>query len=945
MQRAPRSRASVDGAPRSPASRVAFMATLVAFLYGCSGGLSCGDGGGCTSAYVYPQSGLANGVQSVDDGARMRMTQSALDFLQVHLKDILIASIGAQSGNPDYIALEIPPSQLYGEDGETLDINLGQGNNETYPTTILVDASSFVDDLDMRFVQQGDVVNIGGQDITIAQDGILLDAYDIPVGLDARLFTAVTTLGITATAGCDVDGSNPVYCPPGDPNCGLITGITLGILVYPSVATGAACDVPGTECVKVNVDVVRAALGEFGTNAVHVEVPPHDDQDCNSVGAPANCSPECSDQNLAEELVGLGPDWECDAICAIEEFGIDLVFGLVGLIAPLLEGFLDDILQAAIADALADVDGSPLAIAGRFPLGGALPIVSPSTLDLGYSIGPTNPGFDVNCPAGQCAAATGMDIVMKSGFEAAPDPTGETSVPHPCVNAIQGAAFLGLYGGVEFAVPTGDPLTGLYEGAPYHVGASLAEQAVNQALFAAYNAGTLCIELSTDQVHVLANGAFPLSVGTLDVLTGGKLRQFAEPTNPVIVGIVPHGPPVITYGGGVDDGGHMKLSWEKAEVAFYALMYERFARVFSVTVDISLGIAVWNDPETLKLKIAIVDGPNVENFTPVYNELMPTVAFDAILGDLIGLMFDAALSGGLEFDYDIATALSDALGVPLYVSMDGFETLPATDPSFLNVYVSLTETPPPEPRLARELPRLALAHDPGLMEHILDDEGEVLHTRPSGLARITTEAGLPPGYEAFAVVDFGIARGPLVVDEDGVLTVRDPKLRIPGEHTIAIRTRPMRGYEQLDRTARTITVLVDPAPPEVRLVIEGESLVARASDVGTDVADLRYAWIFDDRPGSLDDTAHAIPLVDLADVRRVRVVVTDRAGHQTESKPLDLGWVAARPSERAKDWATARSDVLHGANDEASCTAVGGASSPLALTALALFLLRRRRRR
>jgi hypothetical protein len=929
-------------ARRSRTSRIALVTTLAMFLYGCSGGISCGEGGGCAGEYVYPQSGLVNGVQSVDDGARMRMTQAALDFMQVHLKDILIASLGAQTGNPDVIALEIPPAQLTGEDGETLDVNLGQGDAEVYPTTVLIDASTFVDDLDMRFVQQGETVNIGGEDIAIAQDGILLDAYDIPVGLDARLFTAVTTLGITATAGCDVDGSNPAYCPPGNPNCGLITGITLGILVYPTVATGAECDVPGIECLKINVDVVRAALGEFGTDAVEVSVPPHDDQDCNSGGAPPGCSPECSDQNFAEELVGLGPAWECDTICFIEEFGLDLVFGLVGLVAPLLEGFLDDILEVAIKNALADADGAPLAIAGRFPIASALPVASPSTLDLGFSIGPTNPGFDVNCPAGQCTAAKGMDIIMKSGFEAAPDPASETPVPHPCVNAIQGAAFVALYGGVEFDVPNADPLTGLYEGVPYHVGASLAEQAVNQTLFAAYNSGALCLELSTDAVHVLAGGAFPLSVGTLDVLTGGKLRQFADPSAPVILSIVPHGPPVVKYGAGVDDGGHIQLGWEKAEVSFYALMYERFARVFSVTIDISAGIAVYNDPETQKLKISIVEGPTVDNFQPVYNELMPTVSFDAIFEDLIGLVFDAALSGGLEFDYDIATALSSALGVPLYINMQGFETLPATDPSVLNVYLSLTETPAPQPRMANELPRLALAPDHGLIESIVDDQSETPRMRPSGRARLTAaDVGLPPGYEVFALVDFGITRGPFVVDEDGTVTIRDPKLRLPGDHTIEIRTRPYHAYDALDRTARKISVHVDPYAPHVKLAIEGESLVARATDVGTDPGDLTYAWLFDDRPGSLDTQSTTLPLVDLAEVRRVSVVATDRAGNVSEPATVDLSWLAARPSESQKEWPRVRSDVL----DEGGCAASGAPAATLALFALALLVVRRRPRR
>ena len=53
-------------------------------------------------------------------------------------------------------------------------------------------------------------------------------------------------------------------------------------------------------------------------------------------------------------------------------------------------------------------------------------------VDLGFSVGPTGSAFDVNVPAG---GNLGMDLILKSGFEAAPalDPNELAEVPHPCV--------------------------------------------------------------------------------------------------------------------------------------------------------------------------------------------------------------------------------------------------------------------------------------------------------------------------------------------------------------------------------------------------------------------------------------------------------------------------------------------------------------------------------
>ncbi len=930
---------------RSRGGRIVSICALSAMLYGCSGGLSCGgQGGGCVNGYVYPQSGLPNGTNAVDNGARMRMTQAALDFLDLYLKDILLGALGSNLADPDTIALNVGTFNVAGDGGSIGQITVGQGSNETYPTTVLIDAATLSDNLNMQFVEAGDTVDIGGDMVTVTDDGILLDVVDLPVGIDARIFGRVSGFGFEANAGCDLDGTNPNYCPPGNPECGLFTGLNLGILVYPDVAVGADCDVQNVECLKINVDVVKAdfldLMGDQVSDYFDISTPPHDNQDCNSVNPPFNCSPECSDQNFAEAAVGLGADWECDVFCAVGEFSIDFVANIAGFIEPLLDSFLDDLLENAIANALDDFDGAPLAAASRFGLSDTVgPIAPGDTLDLGYSINPSGNAFDVNCPSGiNCAQTKGMDLIMRSGFEAAPDDMGATPVPHPCVTPVEGQDFVALFGGTQFTTSSNIPLDGLYNGAPYHIGASIAEGMVRQALFGVYNSGVLCLEVSSDTVFNLTGGAFPLAAGTIDLLTEGKLRQFADPSAPAIITVTPYQPPVATMGAGTEDEGHLIFDWEQVEISFYVLSQERFARIFAVTADLTMGASVLKDPATDTLKLSIVQGPDVGNFTQTYNELLPNVSFVEVLESLVGLVFDAALGNGLEFELDFADALSGALGVPLYLDFHGIETLPASDPEYLNMYLSLTDTPPamPEMRTAATPVRPALADTPGIYQE-RDDNPVAL---PTGEVRLSgTPFDLVPGTEYFVTIDFGMLRGPFVVDDEGVLTVRDARLRLLGRHTLYLRGRPPGLHDQLQPEADVVSFFVDPVPPKVRLRVTDGVLVAEATDVGSDPAGLRFAWGKDDEALGPFTGTDSMDLGWYEGARLARVQVQDEAGNLSRVATVDLDDLARSPRHDRAPWAVQRRVDLP---ERGGCASVPG----LSLFGLAAFvsLLRRRKR-
>lgn len=855
--------------------RTLTLTVALAATYGCGGGLSCGSGSGCLSAYPFPQTQatVPNGAEFVDDGVRMRMTQDALDFLSQNIRPLLQGALGSDPNNPDNIL--ITSTAPIGADG----FQLAVGEDEVHPTEIYINARVLADTLEMEFV---------GDDAD-EPDGIRIFASNVPIGFDGRLFT---DFGL-GNAACDIFGTNSDF--GGYP---YVTSLTIGAIIRPRVGNGPSeCDPGVTECLKIDVEVTDLQVGPFGSGALELDKPP---SDCNDDGL-GPCSEDCSDQVLFES-----PDIECDAVCFIEDVAVDFISAIAGFIINIVEGFLPALLEGAIRNALDEVDGSPIAASGRVNLGDFAPGVLPaSALDMGFAVGPTTGAFDVNDPSG-VAGAQGMDLIFKSGFEAAPplDLADDTPVPHPCVRHIEGNDFANLYGAFQFEVPDGaEPLDGVFDGQVYHLGASLARSGLNQALFAAYNSGALCIEASTESIHVLTGGAFPLSAGTLDLLTEGKLRQLARADAPAVIALSPSQPPVLTYGEGTEDEGHLIVSWPSVEVSFYVLMNERFSRVFAVATDISLQLTVFNDPATGTLRIAVVEGPNIENFVENYNELLPGVAFTEILESLIGVAFDAALGDGLEFDFDVGPILSDALGgAPVFVEFRGIETLPTDDRQFLNVYLGLTDTLP-SPRIAN-LREVRLASESGVLKQVVspvDGNPDRLVVKATGEVHLESDDMPFDGNEYFVRVDFGAWRGPIRPTPEGTLVVKDPKLRLLGEHTVFVRARIIDEPSSLQRAedAVQVSVWVDPEAPRVELKQVGDQLVARGWDIGTRTDDLKWQWQLDDGAWS-DASDVAVRSVFEVDARRVAVRAVDGAGNLSKSAGVDVVIARKRVDEEAK---------------------------------------------
>jgi hypothetical protein len=251
----------------------------------------------------------------------------------------------------------------------------------------------------------------------------------------------------------------------------------------------------------------------------------------------------------------------------------------------------------------------------------------------------------------------------------------------------------------------------------------------------------------------------------------------------------------------------------------------------------------------------------------------------------------------------------------------------------LNVYLGLTNTQP-QPQIARTR-QLHLASDPGVLR-TPEVENTTLHALPTGEVKLETDDAFE-NHEYFARVDFGLWRGPIRPSADGSVVVRDPKLKLIGEHTVTLRARTIGDPNSLEPEdeAQSVSVWVDAEPPKVDVKQVGKDVVAHGSDIGSTEEQLRWQWQLDDGAWSASTTTSVRSIAELTEngARHVAVRALDPAGNVSKAAGLDLEIAKRRVDDEDKRTSTF------------GCAQVGVDGAWLGALALGLTAIVRRRRR
>lgn len=462
----------------------------------------------------------------------------------------------------------------------------------------------------------------------------------------------------------------------------------------------------------------------------------------------------------------------------------------------------------------------------------------------------------------------------------------------------------------------------------YHMGFSISSSFLNQALWSAHQAGALCLNLTSERVGLIDTGLFK---GFLPSL--GRLTTRDRKDAPMMVVLRPARAPTMEVGeGSFDPMTHkplkplLTLTMPDVSVDFYALIDDRYARLFTLTFDMSMPLwlvfegcdkvsPALGDVKTLITNIRAGNSEILAEDPQAFADLVPLVLSQA----------EPALAGGLG-SFRLPPLGSFKMKVN---EVKGLGRIPNTDSfNHLGLYATFLGA---QDMCAVSAPRLQAALKASRMPRREE-------------MRLTGRQALPWPEAVLEVHTTGSTGSPefsFKVDEglwstfrqaaDHQLTVTHPAFLLQGRHIIHVRARMAEAPHGISSSAE-VGFWVDWEPPEVSLVAEPSTdrLLAHARDVIS--ADrLLYAYQVGEGEVSPFGPAREISLSAVDQQGGVSVLVRDEFGN--------VGQATYRPPQ-----IDIRRELSAGLPIEPSpvgCSAVGG----LELLALAgLWLIRRKRR-
>jgi hypothetical protein len=632
----------------------------------------------------------------------------------------------------------------------------------------------------------------------------------------------------------------------------------------------------------------------------------------------------------------------CGLISALLDAGLDILdFFQDTFLRELINDLLNPLIQSLVDGILPD----PLGIANR--------------LDLGALLGGVIPGIDASIeahivPGGYVQTSNGgLSLGIVTGINADRDIATRSadldSEPAFCVPPFQapalGAAPASLpttARGTFSLLPAEEFLGGQFE-PPTDLAIGVSETTLDLGGHHAVTSGALCAAIGTDLVDLL-------NVGTLGILVP-SLNDLVSPEGkePVLLALRPQNPMDLSVGEGTAASPAIKVHVEDMEADFYAFVYDRYVRVFtmSLTLDIELNLEfnqAPGQPATIKPLLKTIEASDVA-IDVLNNEFVreDKETIKAVLPTVMKLVLD--LIPGL---------LNNPIEVPSFAgfTLTNLQLRKVTTPSddFLAIYASLGSLAPTlaalAPQAAAEQAAAAEAAAPALvatqatLRDVIVPAPETIRAgaakarggeTPSVAIDVATHDELGRELEWTWNLNDGVwhdftSQSPLVIGGDSLV--------LPGKYSIGVRSRVKGDYRTTDPVGVRFPVLIDSQPPRVwaeNAKVEQDRLVVPATDVVSGRAVLYAYGRPDDKEPWTDWKAGAG--VDLATVNdlavrgEIAVWAKDEAGNVTQEK------VATNFHGQAE-----------GGSGCGSCDAGGGPTSGgLALVLFTALLVFRRR--
>lgn|GEM_PF-3298425 len=431
----------------------------------------------------------------------------------------------------------------------------------------------------------------------------------------------------------------------------------------------------------------------------------------------------------------------------------------------------------------------------------------------------------------------------------------------------------------KFAICMKDEANGVCPNIPFMAGIGINEYFLRKFFWDAFNSGLLCLNIDSSTVPQLTSGVLSMLLPSLKELTNGKNTS-------VIISLRPTKAPEVKIGKGI-----LKLNGENREIFrpliiltipqlsidFYAVVFDRFTRIFTLTADLEVPVALDivesqvpdpNDPNKMITKVELVpvlgDLTNaIKNITISNSELLAEKPEDiakqlsSLIGTLVGPLLGGAGLSGFEIP-DLQGFLLKIRNISGEVPYDTIndpncndynESAPACYYKFMNIYADLDlaqGSPAPHYTPSIEIKRV--------------ERGKIIF------------ANSDEGYE----YSFRINRGLWSFFRSGREIVIDtPETNFEAKYSIDIRYRK-KGSDVYRSIDRSIVAIADFTPPVVKIHRDGDNIRIDADDNVSLRDKILVEYSFDGKNFTKADR-DSISLINGAD--RIYIRAIDEAGN------------------------------------------------------------------
>ncbi len=660
----------------------------------------------------------------------------------------------------------------------------------------------------------------------------------------------------TPSGGFLATGAN--YCD-GHPN---MTTCPLGCLVHVALNPG------GLTTSVTNQQTLNLKLSTKLSTSIHL--------DGQAIGIGFACTLGVTSNDLSADLdIALGTDPATGELTVhlanINSFNLGLDFNGCGPIST-VAGFASDILDSFIGELIAGfltptVDNliqgflpKPLGLVGMMDVGNLLAGLSTNTQALMEAR--VTPGGYVHLNA------NGLSLGVITGVNADSDPStrtpGLTSEPARCVPPLPAPNL----GAAPASLPTTTRSTfrldaaNAFNGAPdpaTDVALGISETTLDLAGHHLVTSGALCLGVGTSFVKQLNVGTISLLVSSLGSLTSDRGND------PLLLVTRPQRALDFTIGNNTTASPALTIGIDHMEVDFYAFLYERYVRAFTLDLTMNVGVNLEfeqtaGQPAKIKptlvgispnqVKITVLNSDFVKETPADLEAVLPSVfsLVTPLLGNLPEITVPAFAGFQLEnlSIQHVTTSQDDFLAI--YASL-GASTLMrqiASRDSLMSSAVTAMDAAIPAP----QPPSTVRARLVGVTTPTPDRiRGALRHEADGALPRVTFDvdaydaAGKPLEYSY--QLDDGMWRpwrggSPLVIE--------DQAFAWQGKYTIGLKSRVAGDYHTVSEPIQ-IPVIIDSVSPQIftdKAAWNGDTYEIPAFDIVSEHA-LQYAF---GKPGS-----------------------------------------------------------------------------------------------